>query len=55
MAGTTMALGALKNLSAAQLLQRGDGALSIDSRRNKMLFGQKSTGREALARAGVKI
>ena len=50
-----MALGALKNLSAAQLLRRGNGALSIDSRRNETLFCQKSTGRVTLARAGIKV
>ncbi len=50
-----MALGALKNLSAAQLLRRGDGALSIDSVRKKMLVFQKSTGHVTLARAGIKI
>ena len=46
--GTTMALSTLRNLLAAQHLRRGDGIISLRSRRGERLFGSEGIGRLTL-------
>lgn len=53
---TTMAISTLQKLLAAQVLRRGDGAVTTPaSRRKERLFGAAGCGRTSVTAAGVNF